>query len=622
MRHSIKIAIVGAVSLLAGGCLHAPMPWSPDGNWIAYTVEVRPMARVLKTGWLFEPAAEPARSARSTPTGYRLWATRADSGASALLDESAGPITAPAWSPDGRAMAFGRIVPEAEGAGRFEVVVLEGPTRRRVISSRALPRIDAEASLMPAQAIAWSPDGRYLAVPQFSPQGLAILRADNGRLVNAINDAFLPSWSPEGGRLAFYVRGAGDSLYMVESAIGQPRMLVEVGQAGQAPAWARDGMSLIVVARRSIPRGAEPPGDQADLLRVQVNTGAVEAIRAFSTEPVLGRDRSVEGVTFALDRDGDNLFSSTVVDGQPNQVVWCHPRENTVYKRFSIVDHSAAMGSLSLSPDGRTLAARIGPVDRLSAPALCDLESSDLRSRLLTPDDSSRVEWIACLVASARSILAALPVASTEPKTPAATRIDRPNILPILTEFEPNSDPTYRLRRIGRLGRPLCDRPADAPPADPELAPILAEARLFFDYLREDYAAALESLEALEARADTPQDRARLQVIRVQIFLNRGEIERARKAIAYLKDREPGPTRRLEWAGGNYQISEEPTTGRGWPDYLALRAESIRAMMREDGPGHHANPDNPRFNSRGLDPLSRIPNVFQPGALAPGVPRL
>ncbi len=156
-------AIAAAFALLlVAGCLHSPMPWSPDGKWIAYTVEVRPVGQILRGGWLYEPAGEAARSpSRSAPTSYRLWATRADTGASVLLDESSGPLTAPGWSPDGRALAFGRVVREAEGAGRFEVVILEGPTRRRVISSMPLPRDAAEASLLPAQAIAWSPDGRH-----------------------------------------------------------------------------------------------------------------------------------------------------------------------------------------------------------------------------------------------------------------------------------------------------------------------------------------------------------------------------------------------------------------------------------------------------------------------------
>ncbi len=604
-------AIVAATVLgLFGGCLHAPMAWSPDGKWLAYVVEVRPIGEVLRPGWLFDAPRAPGRSAKSPPSAYRLWATRADSGASTLLEESPNPVTAPGWSPDGRALAFGRVVTDAGGPGRFEVVVLDGPGRRRVIWSRPLPSLTAEAARLPGQAIAWSPDGKFLAVPQFAPNGLAIVRADSGRLVNTLVDAFLPSWAPEGGRLAFFVRGTGDTLQCVDSALGQPRILCEVGQAGQAPAWTRDGSTVVVVARRTVARGAEPPGELAELLRVRLDTGVAETLRPLTTDVMIGRDRALEGVSIAFNRDGDDLFTATVVEGQPNQITWYRPREHAIYKKFAILDYTAPMGSLSLSPDGKTLAARVGSVDRLSPPALCDLDSNDMRSRLVAPDDAARVEWIAILVGTARTILGGLPVASTEPRTPAASRVARPTLLPILTEFEPNSEPTFRLRRIGKMGRPLCDRPADAPPADPATLAILAEARLFFDYLKEDYPAALASLEALEGLVESPGRRRDLLTVRAQIFLNRGELDRAGRTIDYLKEHDARPGRRVEWTGAGYALTDEPAEGQGWPDYLALRASTIRALLRDDGPDHHANPDAPMPNRVNPFVRDQAPHFF------------
>jgi WD40-like Beta Propeller Repeat len=637
MRHSFLTALAVASVLAIGGCLHAPMPWSPDGKWLAYTVEVRPIGQMLRPGWLFEKSTveAPARSRvapKSSATSYRLWATRADSGASVLLEDSPGPLTAPGWSPDGRALGFGRVVPDADGSGRFEVVVLEGPTRRRVVSSRALPVISAGAARLPGQAIAWSPDGRYLAVPQLGPDGLAIIRADNGRQVNSINDAFLPSWSPDGARLAFYVRGTTDTLHCIDSALGQPRPLAEVGQAGQAPTWTRDGLTLMVVARLPVPREADPPGERAELVRVRVDNGMVETIRSLTADLVLGRDRSVEGVSIASDREGENLFCSTVVEGQPHQISWFHLRDGSVYKKFSLMDFTAPMGSLSLSPDRRTLAARIGSIDRLAAPALCDLESPDLRTWLIAPDDESRVEWIATLVGAARTILAGLPTPSTDPKDPSAPRVERPTLLPVLGEFEASSEPTYRLRRIGRMGRPLCDRPAEAAPPSPELAAILDEARLFFDYLREDYSAALGSLEALEERSETPDRRFRLLGVRAQIFLAQGKLDRAGQTIAYLLEQDPKPSLRLEATGAGYALTAEPLPGRGWPTYLGLKAESIRSALRDETPENNHNPDGPRPPGRFDPPALRL-NLFLPDRpigiepapaepFAPGHPRL
>ena len=614
MRQTLLPALALASAIAIGGCLHAPMPWSPDGKWLAYTVEVRPVDRVLQPGWLFEsPTATPSDpKAPGRPTAYRLWATRGDSGASVLLEESSHPLTAPGWSPDGRALAFGRVVPEADGSGRFEVVILEGPARRRVVVSRPLPEIGAEAGRLPGQAIAWSPDGRYLAIPQLNPLGLAIVRSDNGRQLNAINDAFLPSWSPDGSRLAFYKRGTGDTLNCIDSPTGQPRLLTEVGQAGQAAAWTRDGLTVVVVTRKSVPQGAEPPRDQAELLRVRVDNGLTETIQPLTSDAVLARDRSVEGVSIAFDSEGDNLFCSVVLKGEPHQITWYHPRERSVYKKFAILDFTAPMGSLSLSPDGRTLAARVGSIDRISAPALCDLDSTDLRSRLLAPDDSSRIEWIATLVTAARATLAALPTASTDPNVPSTARLDRPTMLPILGEFEANSEAAFRLRRIGKMGRPLCDRPANAPPADPEVAILLDEARLFFDYLLENHTAALASLDVLEGRAETPDRRTRLLAIRGQIYIAQGKVDRAMHTASYLKELERKPARRIEWTIDGYKVTDtEPIAGQGWPEYLAWRASQVRAMLHDEGPEDHPNPDAPRVNF-GFDPVMPRGNLVFP----------
>src|SRR5258707_1428390 len=100
MRLSLLTALAAASALAIGRCLHAPMPWSPDGKWLAYTVEVGPIGQMLRPGWLFETASvEPhdrsPRAPKSASTSYRLWATRADSGASVLLEDSPGPLTAP-----------------------------------------------------------------------------------------------------------------------------------------------------------------------------------------------------------------------------------------------------------------------------------------------------------------------------------------------------------------------------------------------------------------------------------------------------------------------------------------------------------------------------------------------
>ena len=610
------IAGIAILTMGLTGCLHTPMPWSPDGAWIAYTVEVHALDRILKPGWIYDssPSQLAARSAGPGVTGYRLWATRAATNTSVLLEESSGPLTAPGWSPDGHALAFGRVVTDANQSSRFEVVVVDGLTKRRVVSSRPLTALDTEVSRLPYQAIAWSPDGRYLAVPQVEPMGLAILRADNGRPVNVIPDAFLPSWSPSGGRLAFYVRAEGHSLQYLDSAIGQPRGLIDVGQATQAPGWTRDGATILVVARRGGFRPNEL-GDPQELLRVQLRgeTHTVEPIRALGAELGQNRDRSVEGVSITFDRDADNLFCSTVVEGQPHQVTWYHPRDNAVFKKFPMIDPAIPVGSLSFSPDGRTLAARAGVASQLAYPVFCDTESPDLRSRLVAPDDTARLEWIATLTRAARSIMTGLPATTTRSSTGASRTVERPTILPVQSEFAANMEISHRLRRIGRIGRPLCDRPPGGSELDPTTRRTFDEARLFFDYLREDYGSALANLGAMEEEADTPEHRVALLAVRAQILLNQGQFIASQRVIGFLERIEGSPTRRAEWDGSAFHLATTDRPDQGWPRFLTDAATKLQAAAtapKRPDDALEATPD------RGF-PFPRSPFPFQPNPVMP-----
>lgn len=596
--------ILGVGVLLAGiaGCLHAPMPWSPDGAWIAYPVATRRAESIIAPGWLFETGEPSGKYTPAPPTGYRLWATQGFSGASVLLDESAGPITAPGWSPDGRSLAFGRVLTVPGQASRFEVVILEGMGRRRTLSTRPFAALDGEACRLPYQAIAWSPDGRYLAVPQFDPNGLAILRADNGRVVNTIPDAFLPSWSPGGGRLAFYLRSGGHALHYVDSALGQPRHLIDVGQASQAPAWTRDGASIITLARRTQARPVGEAGtDQLDLIRVRLEGGGVELVRSLSTDGGSMRERAVEAASITSDRDGENIFLATEVEGAPHQVTWFHPRDNAVYRKFHPADYSIPVGSLALTPDGQTLAARVGGPDQLSAPLLCDLASGEPKTRLIAPDDSTRLEWIEILTRTARTILAKV----ARPRVRVAGEplaLDRPTILPLASELVHDQESLGRLRRIGRLGRPLCDRPAEAADASPAVRQVIDEARLFFDYLREDYPAALGDLERLERAADAPDRRLAMLGLRAQILVNQGRIGPARRIITYLDRLEGDAPRRVEWAGGRYELTPEARPDRGWPRFLA------EAAAKPPAPADDAGRVGPRVNPMPM----RNPPLFEP----------
>ena len=264
-RLAFGIALLSALALV--GCLHAPVLWSPDGQWLAYTLALRPEQPSLSPGWLFATAPQGGRPLGQrpgpvAPRVYRLWATRPEGGESVLLEESRGPLTSPSWSPDGQALAFGRLVPEQEGRGRFEVVIQEAPDRKRVVLVRPVDEFHARATDLPGLGLAWSPDGRFLAVPLFQQTlSLGIIRADNGRVHKLIEDAYLPAWSPDGTKLAFVQGSDAESLHYIDTRdFGPPRHLADIGQTSQAPVWYRDSRSVAILARRTTQlRRRDPP---------------------------------------------------------------------------------------------------------------------------------------------------------------------------------------------------------------------------------------------------------------------------------------------------------------------------------------------------------------------------
>jgi hypothetical protein len=250
--------------------------------------------------------------------------------------------------------------------------------------------------------------------------------------------------------------------------------------------------------------------------------------------------------------------------------------------------------------------------------------------RLLTPDDVTRLEWVSLLVTTGRGLLQ-----QVLPKPVVQGRgVARPTVLPVPGEVPSNQEVRLRLQRIGSLGRPLCDRPTGSEKADPRLDDYLAEARLFFDVLREDYAAALDSLEALEGRTTEPDRLVRLLAVRAQLLVGLGDLDGAGDMIAYLRTLDERVPTRVETTAAGVTLTPERSATSGWPRYLAQRLDDLAKSRRAQAgrPGEDDRPaveppwPGPRFGAPfGQDPGGVVfpPNrgaAFDPAGRVDDVP--
>jgi TolB protein len=140
--------------------------------------------------------------------------------------------TDPAWSPDGRLLAFARD-------GAVHIVRADRSGLRR---------------LAPGASPAWAPDGARLVLARKTAQGadLYVIRSDGGglrRLTRTAAAESEPEWSPDGRWIAFVrtARAGSAHVYVVRPGGGGVRRVTTGPVEDLSPTWSPDSRQLAFV---------------------------------------------------------------------------------------------------------------------------------------------------------------------------------------------------------------------------------------------------------------------------------------------------------------------------------------------------------------------------------------
>ena len=195
--------------------------WSPDGKRIAFVS--------MRDGHVMG----------GIPTS-EIYVIDADGGNLQRLTNNPDGDWDPSWSPDGKRIVFssrrdGHFIGKAGITEEIYVMDINGGNRQRLTNNR-------KNDLLPS----WSPNGKRIAFAadrkgHFENFEIYVMDTDGGnlqRLTNNPDDDWDPSWSPDGERIAFRSKRDGNAeIYVMDADGGNPQNLTNNPHADGNPAW-------------------------------------------------------------------------------------------------------------------------------------------------------------------------------------------------------------------------------------------------------------------------------------------------------------------------------------------------------------------------------------------------
>jgi Tol biopolymer transport system component len=263
----------------------------------------------------------------------------------------------PAWSPDGKQLAFMRVAGKVYNLWTVKAV---GGAEKQLTKDGALT---ANQSLLPynrtqTSEFSWSPDASRIVYrsQKTGAQNLWLVAADGAGDTQLTNNSdaniefHSPLWSPDGKFIVYTAKPNkavdGKFIYRAQVLDLATKETKEVFQAEQflrLLGWSEDGKGLIVAVRKSNNTGSSLT--EVNLLEASLASGAS---RAIATQP------STYLYNLHLSADGRMIAYVSQQDGKDN--LWLLPARGGVARKLTANnDASLYFSSLAWSPDGRLI---------------------------------------------------------------------------------------------------------------------------------------------------------------------------------------------------------------------------------------------------------------------------